>query len=107
MTSKVELTDNTRKYLECLDEVARPLIRSGAYASEEDFLRDFVKDFAQRKVEENRQVVLGFEKQYISWEKFTDALLDVATPEQEDEWWEWEAARDRQVSWQELLDELT
>ena len=106
MTSKVELTDNTRKYLECLDQVAGPLIRSGAYASEEDFLRDFVKDFAQRKVEENRQVVLGFEKQYISWEKFNDAIMEIATPEQEDIAFDWEWARDGVIYWQQFLDQL-
>ena len=94
------------KYLKCLDDIARPLIQHGIYASEKDFLRACVKDFARRKVEESREVVTGFEKKYISWEKFTDAILETATVEQEDEWMEWEAAHHMAKTWQELVDEL-
>lgn len=95
------------EYLEHLDNLARPLVRHGIYASKADFLRALVRDFAQRKLEENRQVALGFEKQYISWEKFNDALLNVATPAQEDAALEWEWARDRLKAWQELVSALS
>jgi Zn-dependent M32 family carboxypeptidase len=94
------------KYLEALDELARPLILSGLYSSEAEFLRDFLKYYFQCALEEEKQVALGFEMQHISWEKFNDALMDIATPYQEDESMEWEAARDRTKSLQKLLDEL-
>ena len=93
-------------YLETLHEVAGPLIQSGLYATEADFLRDLLTDYVQHQLEEEMKVILGFEKQYISWEKFSDALMNIATPQQEDEWMEWEAAREGVKAWQETLDEL-
>lgn len=93
-------------YLETLHKVAGPLIQSGLYATESEFLRDLLTDYAQHQLEEEEKVVLGFEKQYISWEKFSDALMNIATPRQEDEWMEWEAAREGIKAWQETLDEL-
>ena len=57
-------------------------------------------------VEAESRVVLGFEKQFISWEKYTDAIMNIATPEQEDIAFEWEAARDSREAWQKLIDEL-
>ena len=95
------------KYLEALDELARLLILSGLYASEAEFLRDFLKYYFRRELEEEKQVALGFEMQHISWEKFSDALMNIATSYQEDEWMEWEAARDRATSLQKLLAELS
>lgn len=101
-----ELTDNSRKCLRELDRLAQSLIREGVYASTEEFLRDNVRYMARRQIEENQQIIQGFEKQYISWEKFSDALLNVATPEQEDAWMEWESARRFLAAWQQLLKEL-
>ncbi len=102
MVETARLTDNTRKYLECLNKVAQPLIREGIYESEEEFLRDY----ARQQAEEERRAVLGFERQFISWEKFNDAIMNIATPEQEDIAFDWEWARDSVAYWQQLLDEL-
>lgn len=106
MVETARLTDNSLRYLDCLDKVAQPLIREGVYASEEEFLRDNVRYMARRQIEECQQVIRGFEKQYISWEKFSDALLNVATPAQEDAWMEWESERRILAAWQKLLREL-
>ena len=106
MVETARLTDNSRKYLDCLDKVAQPLIREGVYASEEEFLRDNVRQLARSHIAEWQEVILGFEKKYISWEKFSDALLNVATPAQEDEWMEWESARRFLAAWQKALKEL-
>ena len=101
-----ELTDNSRQYLKELERLAQSLIREGVYASAEEFLRDNVRYMARRQIEENQQIIQGFEKQYISWEKFSDALMKVATPEQEDAWMEWESARRFLAAWQKALKEL-
>ena len=106
MVETARLTDNARKYLECLDKVAQPLIREGVYESEEEFLRDNVRQLARRQITAWEEVIQGFEQKYISWEKFSDALLNVATPEQEDAWMEWESARMFRASWQKLLKEF-
>lgn len=102
MVETARLTDNTRKSLERSDKVAQPLIREGVYELEEEFLRDY----ARHQAEEERQAVLGFERQFISWEKFNDAIMNIATPEQEDIAFEWESARMFLASWQKLLKEL-
>ena len=101
-----ELTDNSRQYLKELDRVAQPLIRAGVYASEEEFLRDTVRQLARHQIAAWQEVIRGFEKKYISWEKFSDATLDTATIPQEDEWMEWESARRMLAAWQKLLKEL-
>ena len=101
-----ELTDNSRQCLKELDRLAQSLIREGVYASAEEFLRDNVRYMARRQIEECQQIIQGFEKKYISWEKFSDATLDTATIPQEDEWMEWESARRMLAAWQKLLKEL-
>lgn len=106
MVETARLTDSTRKYLECLDKVAQPLIREGVYESEEEFLRDNVRQLARRHIAAWEEVVLGFERQFISWEKFNDAIMNIATPEQEDIAFDWESARMFLASWQKLLKEL-
>ena len=105
-TRFAELTDNSRQCLKELDRVAQPLIRAGVYASAEEFLRDTVRQLARHQIAAWQEVIQGFEKKYISWEKFSDATLDTATIPQEDEWMEWESARRMLAAWQNLLKEL-
>jgi hypothetical protein len=81
------------KYLTTLEALSRPFIRAGLYESEDDFLRDLVTDLAQRKIKAYQSTVRKYEKRYQSREKFTEEIKGKATPEQEDEWMEWEAAR--------------
>ena len=94
------------KYLETLYELARPLVQAGRYATVGDFLRDFLRDYARQQAEEERRAVLGFERQFISWEKFNDAIMNIATREQDDIAFDWEWARDGAAYWQKLLKEL-
>ena len=100
------MDDKCSNYLMFLDYMARDLIQKGLHKSEHKLLRDIVRDYAQRQLEEEGKVVLGFEKQFISWEKYNDAIMNIATPEQEDIAFEWEAARDFRKAWQKLIDEL-
>jgi lipopolysaccharide biosynthesis regulator YciM len=96
----------TGKYLTALETLSRPFIQAGLYESEEDFLRDLVKDMAQRKIKAYQSTVRKYEKRYQSWQKFTEEIKGKATPEQEDEWMEWEAARNILEAWRELVKEL-
>ena len=106
MATDHETEDQCARYLAALDDIASELISDGLYATEHKLLRSIVLDYARRKVEAESRVVLGFEKQFISWEKYTDAIMNIATPEQEDIAFEWEAARDSREAWQKLIDEL-
>ena len=106
MPPEHSIDDQCGKYLAALDDIARELISGGLYATEHKLLRSIVLDYARRKAEAESRVVLGFEKQFISWEKYTSAIMNIATPEQENIAFEWEAARDSREAWQKLIDEL-
>lgn len=94
------------KYRSTLEALSRPFIQAGLYESEEDFLRDLVKDLAQRKIKAYQSTVRKYEKRYQSWDRFTEKIKGEATPEQEDEWMEWEAARNMLETWKEWVKEL-
>jgi hypothetical protein len=96
----------TDKYLRTLEDLARPFIEAGLYNSKEAFLRDVVKDMAQHKVKSYKRTVRKYQRRYKSWEKFTTEIEGQATPEQEDEWMEWEAARNMLKAWKGLAKEL-
>ena len=65
-----------------------------------------MRDLAQRKIKSYQNRVRKFEKKYQSWEKFTKEIEGRATPQQEDEWMEWEGARNMLKTWRELAKEL-
>src|SRR3970040_263032 len=92
--------------LTILEAVSRPFVRAGLYDSEEEFLADLVRDLAQRKIKSYKNKVRKFEKKHQGWEKFTQELQGKATPQREDEWMEWEAARNMLKAWEELRKEL-
>jgi lipopolysaccharide biosynthesis regulator YciM len=93
------MTDN---YLRTLEDLARPFIGAGLYDSKEAFLRDVVKDMAQHKAKSYERTVRKYQRRYKSWKKFTTEIEGKATPAQEDEWMEWEAARNMLKAWKEL-----
>jgi len=95
------------KYLTTVQFLSRPFIQAGLYESEEAFLKDLVQDLAQRKIKSYQYKVRKFERKYQSWEKFTAEIKGKATPQQEDEWLEWEGARNMLNTWQELARKLT
>jgi len=97
----------TDKYLRTLEDLARPLIMAGLYDSNEAFLRDVVKDMVQHKAKSYETTVRKYQRRHKSWKKFTAEIKGKVTPEQEDEWMEWEAARNMLRAWKELAIELT
>lgn len=96
----------TDKYLRALEDLARPFIEAGLYDSKEAFLGDTVKDMVRHKVKSYESTMRKYERRYKSWEKFTAEIKGKATPEQEDEWMEWEAARNMLKAWKALAKEL-
>ena len=100
------MDEESFKYLEHINRLAEPLLQEGLYSCEEDLVRDLLVVLVKRHIEAEEKVILGFEKQFISWEKFNDAIMGIATPEQEDIFFEWEAARDSVDAWQKFIDQL-
>jgi CRISPR/Cas system-associated endonuclease Cas1 len=107
MVSKERSTMNPpSKYLTYLEAEGRNLIEKGVYSSEEASLHDLVRDLVKRKIENYQEAIGVYEKKHRSWEEFSQKLSGIATPEQEDEWMEWETARDRLNAWLEVYEEM-
>jgi hypothetical protein len=98
--------DTVNKYVEILENQARPLIQIGVYKDEAAFLRDLVRDMAQRKIEVYQDKIRRYEQKHQSLEKFRAKLGYRPFPEQEDEAWDWDAAIDLLDAWQRVAEVL-
>ncbi len=94
------------KLLTFLEAEGRNLIGKGLYQSEEEFVRDLVRELSRSKVAAYQSSVNALEERHISWEECNRKLSGTATPEREDGWMEWETARDRLEAWRKLEQEL-
>jgi hypothetical protein len=65
-----------------------------------------VKEMAQRRIQSYERTIREYEARYGSWDRFREYIQGKATPEQEDQWMEWEAARNMLKAWRELEKEL-
>jgi hypothetical protein len=96
----------TAEYSKTLEEIAKPFIESGIYDSTDSFVSNLVKDFATRKIKQYERKIKALETKYGSFEKFTRKLSVKAFPKQEDQWMEWEAARNILNAWKHVACEL-
>jgi hypothetical protein len=94
------------KYQSTLEALSRPFIKAGLYESEEAFLKDLAQDLARRRIKAYEDQVRKFERKYQSWEKFSEEIAGKASPAQEDDWMEWEGARNMLNAWKELAELL-
>jgi len=85
-----------------LEEMARPLVEAGIYRSEAAFLRHMVKDMAGHKVKEYEKTVARYRARYGTLARFGSMLKGKATPKQEDEWMEWDAAETMLKAWKSV-----
>jgi hypothetical protein len=57
----------------------------------------------QEQIDEAEQEIARFQKKYgTSFEEWSDSLVGKATIKEEDDWMEWESARDMLESWQRI-----
>ena len=94
------------KYLGYLEHESKAVVERGLFESEEAFIRDLFHEMVKGKIDTYQGCVEAFEARHGKWEEFNDRLSGTATPEQEDEWMEWETARDRLAAWQKVAKEL-
>ena len=85
-----------------LEHIARPLVEAGIYSSHEAFVRDVVKDIALHRIRTYEKVVNKYKTKYGSRERLSAKIKEKATPRQEDESMEWEAAEDMLRSWKRI-----
>lgn len=96
----------TAQYVRTLQHIAKPFLESGVYKSQEAFVKDLVKDVASRKVRTYQKKIRTYEARHGSFEQYSKIISGSATPRQEDQWMEWEAARDLLKAWKRVAKEL-
>jgi Arc/MetJ-type ribon-helix-helix transcriptional regulator len=87
-----------------LEHLARPLVEAGVYASQEAFVRDIVKEMATKRMRTYEIAVRRYRARYGSLERFGHGLKGKASPKQEDDWMEWEAAEDMLKAWKKVAE---
>lgn len=80
-----------------------PLVQMGIYGSQEEALKSLVLRHVQEQIDEAKQKTARFQRKYgMSFEEWSESLVSKATIEEEDDWMEWESARDMLESWQRI-----
>ena len=87
-----------------LEHIAKPLVEAGIYASQEAFIRDIVKDMAMNRVRTYESAVRRHRAKHGSLERFGAKIKGKASPKQEDDWMEWEAAEDMLRAWKRVAE---
>ncbi len=94
------------EYNKTLEDIAKPFVESGIYGSTNAFVSDLLKDVAARKIKSYGKKIKAYEAKYGSFEKFTQKIRGTASPKQEDQWMDWEAARNMLNAWKRVTCEL-
>ncbi len=76
------------------------MIDMGLYNSMGEFVRDVTKDFIKHKIETYKMKLKAFEEKYhMTFTDFSKKLKNGASIKEEDEWMEWEAAKNMLKAW--------
>ncbi len=87
--------------LKTLETIANTLVGLGRYKSQADAVRGIAVEQADKKILLYERRVKRFEKKHrVKFEAYSRRLENRATTKQEDEWMEWEAAREMLAAWQ-------
>ncbi len=87
-----------------LEHLARPLVEAGVYASQEAFVRDIVKDMATKRMRTYEGVVRRYTGQTRKLGTLRHQIKGKASPKQEDDWMEWEAAEGMLRAWKKVAE---
>ncbi len=80
--------------------IAKPMMDMGHYDSTGEFVRDVTRDFIRHKIETYRMQLKDFEQKYrMTFTDFSKKLKKGASITEEDEWMEWEAAKNMLKAW--------
>ncbi len=102
MSSEIE-----KEVLAEFKHIAKPMIDMGLYNSAEEFVRDVTKDFIRHKIETYRIKLKAFEQKYhMTFTEFSKKLKKGASIREEDEWMEWEAAKNMLKAWKMAAKEI-
>jgi hypothetical protein len=86
--------------------IAKPMMDMGLYDSTRDFVRDVTRDFIRHKIESYKTKLKTFEQKYhMTFTDFSKKLKKGASIVEEDEWMEWEAAKNMLKAWKQAAKE--
>ncbi len=101
MSSEIE-----NEVLTELKHAAEPLVELGLYGSTREFIRDVTSEFIKNKIEFYKKQLKTFEKKYgASFGTFSKKLEKGASIPEEDDWMEWEAAKNMLKVWKQAAKE--
>ena len=87
-------------------QIAKPMMDMGLYDSTREFVRDVARDFIMHKLETYRTQLKAFEQKYhMTFTDFSKKLKKGASIAEEDEWMEWEAAKNMLKAWKQAAKE--
>jgi hypothetical protein len=80
--------------------IAKPMMDMGLYDSTSEFVREVTRDFIRHKIESCRMKLKAFEqKHHMNFIGFSKKLKKGASVAEDDEWMEWEAAKNMLKAW--------
>jgi hypothetical protein len=94
------------EYGKRLEDLAKPFVKLGIYDSTEKFLKDVIKNISTERIRTYKRIISKYEKRYGSFEEFTKRLEGKAKPKLEDDWMDWESARNMLGAWKKASQEL-
>jgi hypothetical protein len=100
------VNDTGTECTKTLENIAKSFVESGAYESTDEFVSDLIKDMATRKIKRYQKKIKTYEAKYGSFEAFSQKIRGTASPKQEDQWMDWEAAINMVKAWKNVTCEL-
>ncbi|MCZ7381298.1 MAG: hypothetical protein O8C64_06980 [Candidatus Methanoperedens sp.] len=102
MSSEIE-----NEVLSEFKHIAKPFMELGLYDSTREFIRDVTAELIRHKIEIYQKQLKAFEQKYsVSFNAFSKKLEKGASLAEEDEWMEWEAAKNMLKAWKQAAKEI-
>ena len=106
MKETVVSTEQVR-LIQFAEKIVSPLVREGVFEDFERALQSLLLDYVDRHIAIYKDKNAVFEERYKqNFESFTVSLHGQATPEQEDEWMDWEITFVFLKKWQSIREQV-
>lgn len=93
--------------IQSAEKIIAPLVRDGVFEDFERALRALLLDYIERNIIVYKEKNAAFEARHRqSFDSFTGSLKGQATPEQEEEWMDWETVLVFLKKWQSVREQV-
>ncbi len=89
-----------------LEDIAKTISQSGIHKSTDASFNVLLKVSADKRIKAYKKQIKKYEAKHGSFKEFTQKISGKASPKQEDEWMEWEAAINMLKAWKRINSEL-